>query len=378
MKTRVLAGIDNLITVKNELKGYRVGLATGPSGVDANMRPTVDIIAENFKLTALFGAEHGIRGEAQAGALSGNFRDPTYNVPVYSLYDNVREPTASMLERVDAMLFDMQDVGARFYTYLTTLTAIMRACTKFNKPVYVFDRPNPIGLSRVEGNILDEKFKSFVGECAIPARYGLTIGEYAGYVNSTYNIGCDLTVVPCEGLTRDMYYVDTGLPFVPPSPNIPTPEAAVTYVGTCLFEGTNVSEGRGTTHPFEIIGAPWLKADILVERMKSYRFDGVLFRRAFFRPTFSKYAGEVCEGIQLHITDLKNYQPFEITLRLLDEIRANCIDFKWQNSTVDALFGDDKLRTEYTDRRKIDEFFSSNELKLEDFKEKTKKFHIYS
>jgi len=373
----VQAGIDNLITVKDELASCRVGLVTGPSGVDRFMRPTAEIIAENFQLVSLFGPEHGVRGNAQAGESTSSYRDDELGVQVYSLYGERKAPTREMLDRLDAVLFDMQDVGTRYYTYMWTLCEVMQSCAAAGVPLYVFDRPNPIGLERIEGNILDEEYASFVGKYAIPARYGLTIGEFACYINETKCIGCNLTVVPCEGLDRSMLYGDMGLPFVMPSPNIPTPESALNYVGTCLIEGTNLSEGRGTTHPFDLIGAPWLKSDVLCRQMNSYGFEGVMFRRAYFTPSFSKYAGEVCEGLQLHITDPRHYQPFEVAMRLIDEIRANFRDFKWNEHHIDRLFGDNKFRTEYIGRDRIDAFLSLNDERIEAFRQSIRSYYIY-
>jgi len=377
MNHTVLAGIDNLITVKDRLDGKRLGLVTAPSGVDRRLRSTAEIISETFSLGALFGAEHGLRGEVQAGDATRSYLDSEFGVQVHALFGERIAPTKEMLNRLDAVLFDIQDAGSRYYTYIATLTAVMKSCAKQGIPLFVFDRPNPIGLERIEGSILNEEFSSFVGEYAVPVRYGLTIGEYAGYINSTREIGCDLTVIPCEGLTRSMYYDDTGLPFVMPSPNIPTPETALHYVGTCLFEGTNLSEGRGTTRPFELIGAPWLRAVPLIERLNSYGFGGVMFRRAYFTPTFSKYKGEVCEGIQIHITDRDHYQPFEVALRMIDEIRANFIDFQWNEPHIDRLFGDDKLRTEYIGRGKIDDFLSLNSKRVEEFRDSIREYYIY-
>jgi len=377
MKRTIQAGIDNLITVKDELAGCHVGLVTGPSGVDRNLKPTAEIIAENFQLTALFGPEHGIRGSAQAGESTGSFRDRELGVQVYSLYGERKAPTREMLDRLDVMMFDMQDVGSRYYTYMWTLCEVMQSCADADVPLYVFDRPNPIGLERIEGNMLDEEYSSFVGKYSIPARYGLTIGEFAGYINDVKHIGCNLTVIPCEGLDRSMMYEDMDIPFVAPSPNIPTPEAALNYVGTCLFEGTNLSEGRGTTLPFSLIGAPWLRSEVLCRQLNTYGFEGVLFRKAYFTPTFSKYAGEVCEGIQLHITDPRRYQPFEVAMRIIDEIRMSFHDFKWNEHHIDRLFGDNKFRTEYIGRDRIDAFLSMNEERLEVFRQSIRSYYIY-
>lgn len=376
MKAVVNSGTDNINIIDNELRGSKLGLITGPSGVTKTLQPTAERLNTVYRLTALYSPEHGLRGSEQAGGYDSDHRDPDTGIPVFSLAGDNSYPTEEMLSRIEIMLFDIQDVGARYYTYLYTMTRAMKSCAKYKKPFIVLDRMNPIALNRFEGNILNEQFASFVGEYAVPCRYAMTIGEFARYINGEYKLGCELTVVPCEGLTRELYYDDTDLPFVSPSPNIPTVETAIHYIGTCLFEGTNLSEGRGTTHPFELIGAPWLKSSKLCERMKSYGFDGVIFRRAFFTPTFSKYQGQCCEGLQLHITDRDRYQPFEVALRLIDEIRAEYSEFQ-TTPFIDHIFGDDLLRKKYIGRSSIDDFLTLNENRLSAFRENARKYYLY-
>ncbi|MFA6948556.1 MAG: DUF1343 domain-containing protein [Eubacteriales bacterium] len=376
MKKTVYNGIDNIAAVRGMLSGARIGLITGPTGVDRSLRHTSEIIASLTRLTALFSPEHGIRGENQAGGGDAVHRDPDTGATVYPIYGSVTAPTPDMLDKVDIMLYDMQDVGARFYTYLTTLTRSMQVCAARQIPFIVFDRMNPVSLSRVEGNVLSERFASFVGEYAVPVRYGLTVGEYAIYINEKKHLGCQLTVVPCEGLDRRLYFDDTDLCFVPPSPNIPTVDSAVCYLGTCIFEGTNLSEGRGTTKPFELIGAPWVDSRELTARLSRYRMDGVIFRRAFFTPVYSKYSGERCEGVEIHITDREHFQPVEAGLRLFDELRAICPEMMITQG-IDHLFGDDKLRTEYIGGERIDAFLTYNENRLRSFRDACFEYRLY-
>ncbi|MDZ7547970.1 exo-beta-N-acetylmuramidase NamZ family protein, partial [Clostridium perfringens] len=259
-------------------------------GIDSNFKSSIDVLYENTNLTTLFAAEHGIRGYAQAGDSVGSEVDNITGLPVHSLYGSTKKPTPEMLENVDILAYDMQDVGARFYTYINTLAYAMEACAENDKTFVVFDRPNPIG-GEVQGNLLNTNFSSFVGMYPIVQRYGMTVGEYSKFINEEFNINCKLEVVEMEGWTRDMYYDETGLnTWVMPSPNMPTLTTSIVYTGTCVFEGTNVSEGRGTTRPFELIGAPWIDPMDLSNELNSLGLPGVKFRAASFTPTFSKYS----------------------------------------------------------------------------------------
>lgn len=294
------------------LKGKRIGLVTNMTGVDRDLRSDIDLLAgrDDVQLVALFGPEHGVRGDAQAGAHVGASRDAATGLPVHSLYGEHREPTPEMLRGIDLLLFDIQDVGARFYTYPYTLANVMRAAKRDGIPVWVLDRPNPVGGTKVEGPVLEPAQASFVGMFPIPVRHGMTIGELARLFNGEFGIGADLSVVPMRGWRRTEAEPGGAMPWVPPSPNMPTRDTALVYLGTALLEGTNVSEGRGTTRPFEIVGAPFVDARELAERLDALGLPGVRFRPTSFTPSFSKHEGKACGGVQIHVIDRDAYQPF--------------------------------------------------------------------
>ncbi len=318
-----MAGIEVLLAEPPDLlRGKRIGLITNPTGVDRQLRSDIDLLARHpsLRLVALFGPEHGVRGNAQAGEKVGASRDAATGLPVFSLYGEHREPTPEMLKDVDVLLFDIQDVGARFYTYPYTLAGAMRAAKRAGIPVVVLDRPNPLGGVQVEGPVLEPEYASFVGQFPIPVRHGMTIGELARLFNEAFAIGAELHVVPVKGWHRNEAEPGNKLPWVPPSPNMPTPDTALVYPGTALFEGTNVSEGRGTTRPFETIGAPFINAEKLATHMNALGLPGVRFRPAWFTPTFSKHAGVLCGGVQIHVTDRNAFLPFRTGLALLKAI----------------------------------------------------------
>ena len=303
MKKKVFCGLDSLDLAAPLLRGRRVGLMTNQTGIDSQFRSGIDLIHHSYHLTALFAVEHGIRGDVQAGRHFETQPDPSTGVPVYAVYGDTRRLTSEMLDTFDVFCFDMQDVGARFYTYLYALSLAMEECAKAGKSVIVFDRINPLGGLEVEGTVLSPRFSSYVGLYPLPTRYGLTIGEYARWVRHHLKLDLELTVIPLRGWRRSDLGEDLSIPWVAPSPNCPTFHAASVYPGTCVFEGTNVSEGRGTTLPFEYIGAPWISAPALEKRMAAHDLPGLYFRAAYFTPTFSKYAGQPCQGVQVHITD---------------------------------------------------------------------------
>jgi uncharacterized protein YbbC (DUF1343 family) len=271
------------------LKGKRVGLITNPTGVDRSLKSIVDTFYhnKNIHLTALFGPEHGVRGSEDAGAYVPFYIDKKTHIPVYSLYGETKKPTPEMLKNVDVLVFDIQDVGTRFYTYIYTMAYAMQAAKENHIPFIVLDRPNPLGGTKVEGPVLDPKYSSFVGMYPIALRHGMTVGELAKYFNNEFNIGADLTVVKMKGWKRNEYYDETPLQWVMPSPNMPTLDTALVYPGAALFEGTNVSEGRGTTRPFELIGAPYIDGDVLAQKLNELKLPGVVFRSANFTPTTS-------------------------------------------------------------------------------------------
>ncbi len=297
------------------LAGKRVAAIVNPTSVDSRFRHLADLLyrSATAKLVALFGPEHGVRGEAQYMVPVGEIaRDRHTQVPVHSLYGSTYaslSPTPQQLQGLDALVFDIQDVGSRYYTYVYTMALAMKAAAKAKLPFYVLDRPNPIGGLQVEGNIVGKGFESFVGLFPIPNRHGMTAGELATLFNVEEKIGCDLTVVPCDGWRRSMYFGDTGLPFIAPSPNMPTQDTALVYPGMCQGEGTNVSEGRGTCRPFEQFGAPWLDGAAVAEKLESLKLPGVRFRPIAFTPTFDKFTGQSCEGAFLHVTDRLSFRP---------------------------------------------------------------------
>ncbi len=341
-------GIEVLLHDRLDLiRGKRVGLITNPTGIDRELVSDVDLLAHTpgVQLVALFGPEHGIRGARQAGASVGSDRDPATGLPVYSLYGKTRQPTSAMLQGVDVLVFDIQAVGARFYTYLYTMADAMKAAAAAHIPIVVLDRPNPIGGTTVQGPVLDPKFASFVGEYPIPLRYGMTIGELAQFFNHQFHIGADLAVVEMRGWKRSMYYDDTPLQFVMPSPNMPTETTALVYPGMGLVEGTNVSEGRGTTRPFELVGAPWIDAEKLSRVLNGKHLDGVRFRPVRFTPTFSKYEGKPCNGIQIHVMDRDAFNPVIVGLTVIATIHdLYPREFAFKASDFDRLVGNDWVR----------------------------------
>ena len=346
----------------SRLDGQRVGLLANPASVDAELRHVVDTVAglPGVTLAALFGPQHGFRSDVQDNMVeTDHVRHPVLDIPVYSLYGETREPTAAMLSGLDLLVIDLQDVGTRVYTYIHTMANCLQACATHGVPVVVCDRPNPVGGATVEGAVLKPGFESFVGLFPIPMRHGLTIGELAGLCNETFGLHATLEVLPLDGWRRDMYQDDTGLPWVLPSPNLPTLDSAIVYPGMVLLEGTNLSEGRGTTRPFELVGAPWLDAHELADALNGLRLSGVHFRPTEFQPTFQKHAGQTCGGCQVHVVDRVAFQPIVTTIALLQTCRRLAPDrFQWREPPyeyetvippVDILYGSDQLRRQLDD-----------------------------
>lgn len=344
---QTVAGLEVLLAERQALiAGKRVGLITNHTGVDRQMNHAIDLIGNvpGARLTALFAPEHGIRGVVQAGGKVADTVDERSGVKVYSLYGAVRRPTPEMLAEVDVLVYDIQDVGARFYTFISTMGEGMDAAAEKGIPFIVLDRPNPLADLRVEGRVMDMNYKSFVGAYPIPARFGMTPGELAGFYRDRMEKKVDLEVVKMNNWKRSLWYDQTGLAWIPPSPNIPTLTAAIVYPGICLIEGTNVSEGRGTTTPFEIIGAPWIDGCELADELRKANLPGILFRPAGFTPTFSKYQGEVCQGVQLHVVDRDRFEAVRTALHLLRAIRQLWPDkFQWRGS-LDRLSGSADVR----------------------------------
>jgi uncharacterized protein YbbC (DUF1343 family) len=354
----VQLGIDHLLGRDRQLvAGRRIGVVCNPASIDGAFRHTADLLAADEEVTvaALFGPQHGFRSDLQDNMIeTPHAHDARRRVPIYSLYSETREPTAEMLAGLDALVVDLQDVGTRVYTYIYTMANCMRAAARHGVRVIVCDRPNPIGGEAIEGTLLQPSCASFVGQFPIPLRHGMTIGELARLFNDDFGLGCDLAVVPLEGWRRSMYHDETGLPWVIPSPNLPTLDSAIVYPGAVLFEGTKLSEGRGTTRPFELVGAPWIDGDRLAAAMNEKGLAGVHFRPVFFEPTFQKHARQTCGGCQIHVTDRRAFRPVRAAIELLAEFRRQAPDrFAWRQppyeyehdkEPIDILYGSDRLR----------------------------------
>ncbi len=353
----VTLGSTRLIA-SGRLRGLRVGVVANPASVDPHFVHVVDRVraADGVTLGAIFGPQHGFRSDLQDNMIeSPHGHDDTRRVPVYSLYSETREPTAQMLAGLDALVVDLQDIGARIYTFVYTMANCLIAGRKHGVPVIVCDRPNPIGGLEVEGALLTAGFESFVGQFAIPMRHGMTIGELARLFNEHFGIGADLEVVTMDGWRRADYGDDAGVPWIMPSPNMPTLDTAVVYPGTVLLEGTMASEGRGTTRPFEVVGAPWVHAEAFADRLNAHALPGVVFRPVVFEPTFQKHHGVTCGGCQMHVTDRRAFPSVAAGVAVIEELRrANPTSFAWRPPPyeyehrlmpIDILAGNGALRT---------------------------------
>ena len=295
------------------LRGARVGLICNQASVDHSYRHAADLIHEHpdIQLRALFGPQHGIRGDVQDNMIeTGHGVDRKTGLPVHSLYSETREPTDAMLDDIDVLVFDMQDVGCRIYTFVYTLANCMRAARRLGKKVVVCDRPNPINGVSIAGNILEPEYASFVGQFPLPTRHGMTVAELGRMFNEHFQLGCDLEVIPMRGWKREHWHDDTDAPWVLPSPNMPTLDSATVFPGTVHFEGTQISEGRGTTRPFELIGAPYINPDAYADQLNALGMPGVFFRSCVFQPTFQKHGGVSCGGVQIHVLDRNSFEPW--------------------------------------------------------------------
>ncbi len=348
---------SEILLASSRLNGLRVGVLANPASVDHEFRHIADLLAASpdFKLTAIFGPQHGFRSDLQDNMIeTPHVKDPKHGVPIFSLYSETREPTPEMLDLIEVLVIDIQDVGARIYTFIYTMANCLRAASRAGIPVIVCDRPNPIGGVAVEGPMLKPGYESFVGQFPIPMRHGMTVAELARLFNEAHGIGAALETVPMQGWSREMYFDETGLPWVMPSPNMPTLDTAIVYPGTVLFEGTMLSEGRGTTRPFELIGAPWLDGEQLAARMNAVGLGGVHFRPAIFEPTFQKHARETCGGCQIHVTARQSFVLVKAGVSLLRECYGLAPkQFKWRDPPyeyehdkmpIDILAGSPQLR----------------------------------
>ena len=348
-------GLESLLAQHTLLIDQRVGLVCNQASVTGELVHSIDALRESgCDLRVIFAPEHGIDGDVQAQDDVNENHQTHHGLQVRSLYGPRLSPEAQSLEEIDSLVFDLQDVGARYYTFVWTMLLSMRACAEARIAMVVLDRPNPIGGEALEGNLLDPQFASFVGMHAIPARHGMTVAELALLFNSQLDIGCDLHPIKMRGWQRGMFFDQTGLPWVMPSPNMPTLDTAMVYPGMCLLEGTNVSEGRGTTKPFEMFGAPFIDSSALVKRLDTMSLPGVRFRACSFRPTFDKFAGKLCHGAQIHVLDRGIFKPYLTGLAVISAIRELCgHDFAWREPPyefetkrlpIDILTGTDSVR----------------------------------
>jgi uncharacterized protein YbbC (DUF1343 family) len=348
---RLLDGPDRKL-----IAGQRIGLVCNPASIDSRIVHASDrLAAGDWTLAALFGPQHGFRSDLQENMIeSPHAKDAKRRVPVHSLYSETREPTGEMLADIDVLVIDLQDVGTRIYTYIYTMANCLRAARKHGVRVVVCDRPNPINGEDIEGAMLDPDYASFVGQFPIPMRHGLTIGEAARLFNDHFGLNAAVDVVPMDGWRRAMYFDDTGLPWVLPSPNIPTLDTAIVYPGGVLFEGTTLSEGRGTTRPFEIIGAPWIDGERFADAMNRRKLPGVYFRPVVFEPTFHKHAHQTCGGCQVHVTDRAAYRSLRVAVDMLEECHKEApgevlwrdppYEYETVKPPIDILYGTDRLR----------------------------------
>lgn len=388
----VIPGIEVLIENPKPIQGKTIGLVTHQSAVTRDLRHSMSLLqaGRGWKLTQLFGPEHGIWGEEQDMAHVEDSRDPLTGLPVHSLYGASREkliPPKELIEPLDAIVIDLQDIGSRYYTFIYTMGLTMRAAAPLGTEVIVLDRPNPIDGVHLEGNMREEGYESFVGLFPLPTRHGMTAGELARYFNQKFDLNCNLTVVPMKGWDRSMWWGDTGLPWVIPSPNMPTVFTATVYPGMCLIEGTNLSEGRGTTHPFEFFGAPWLDSFKLAESLNRLELPGVRFRPHYFLPTFQKHAGKVCGGVELHITDRNVFEPYRTGLWCIKiahdldpenfDWRREPYEFEADRLAIDLLAGTNRFRKIVEDGGDLDAWVRDWEDDLRGFARTRSEFLLY-
>lgn len=342
-RSKIKLGLEKLLEERIDLiKGVRVGLICNQASVDHGFRHAADILHAHpdVQLTALFGPQHGIRGDVQDNMIETEHTvDAETGLPIHSLYSETREPTEAMLQDVDVLVFDMQDVGCRIYTFAYTMANSMIAAKRFGKRVIVCDRPNPINGVQVAGNVLEPEQASFVGQYATPTRHGMTLGELARLFNDHFGIGCDLQVVTMDGWGRSHWLDQTDTPWVMPSPNIPTPDSATVFPGTVHFEGTQLSEGRGTTRPFELIGAPYIDPELYARKLNDLNLPGVYFRSCIFRPTFQKHGGVSCGGVQIHVLNRDDFEPVVAGLHMVKvayDLYSD--DFRWKEPPYEYVY----------------------------------------
>ena len=379
-----MTGLDRVDLYKEVFEGRRLGIITNHTAYDRDGKFIVDVF-KNMKgvtITALLSPEHGLWGTAPDGKKIDNQTHPVYNLPVYSLYGKTRKPTSDMLRNIDVLIFDIQDIGARFYTYIYTMSLAMEAAAENGKTFVVLDRPNPINGKSVQGNILEPVLASFVGLYPIPVRHGMTAGELAKMFNGqgwlAGHVKAELIVIPMEGWRRRMWYDRTHLRFIKPSPNMPDLETAAVYPGLCLLEGTNVSEARGTTMPFRQFGAPWIDSKLLAERLNALNLPAMRFEPVSFTPTSSKYKGRECHGVRILVTDRDRLTPYSSGVRIVNEICRMYPDrLEWKTAHFDRLCGTSKIRNAIAGRSSLDVLQNKWQAELESFLEIRARHLIY-
>lgn len=388
----VITGLERVLADPGLLSGFgTLGLLYNQASVNRAYRPAPDLIHEAFpgRLVALFGPQHGVAGTEQDNMKETDHSvRPRLEIPVYSLYSEHRRPDPAWLAKVDTVLVDIQDVGTRVYTFATTVLYLMEACCRHGKRVVILERPNPINGIDLEGNLLDPQYASFVGPFPIPMRHGLTLGELMLLYNTEFGIECDLTVIPMSGWNRSSYYEDTGLPWVLPSPNMPLVETAVVYPGQVILEGTNLSEGRGTTRPFELFGAPYIRTDLLAAAVEKETLAGAVLREVDFRPTFNKWSDALCHGFQIHVVRRGVFQPFRATLGIISAVlREYPNDFRWSDPPyeyeedklpVDVILGNPQVRRDLEEGRSVLDLERSWQHDLDRFSRTRSRYLLYS
>jgi uncharacterized protein YbbC (DUF1343 family) len=380
----IKTGLDRVGEFRQVFEGKRLGIVTNHTAYDSQGRFIVDVLqrVSGGKVVALFSPEHGLWGKDQAGEKVDSQTDPVYHLPVRSLYGQTRKPTPEMLRDIDVLIFDIQDVGARFYTYIYTMSLAMEATAQNGKKFVVLDRPNPINGVCVEGNVLEPAQASFVGLYPIPVRQGMTVGELARMFNEqgwlAGGVRADLLVIPMEGWRRAMWYDQTGLRFIKPSPNMPDLETAAIYPGLCLLEGTNVSEGRGTQTPFREFGAPWINSEDLAARLNKLNLPGVRFEPAKFTPTSSKYQGQQCHGVRIVVTDRDRLESYYTGVKIIDTIaRMYPRNLEWKAAHFDRLCGTSTIRDGLMSERSVDELRNKWQPGLQSFLKIRDKYLLY-
>jgi uncharacterized protein YbbC (DUF1343 family) len=386
----MLLGIDN-IRAKGfrPLRGARIGVFTNIASCDAHLQPTIEVLCrqKKFRVALLFTPEHGLHGALQDQKQSRDFYDRQHKLWVYSLYGKRLVPDEKILNRIDAVLIDIQDVGTRYYTFVWSAVLMMQQMARLKKRVIITDRPNPLNGVSVQGPVLDEKYSSFVGLFPIPIRHGLTIAELCHFIATEFAIKTELTIIAMKGWRRRYYYSDTKLQWTMPSPNMPTFATASVYPGMCLLEGTNISEGRGTTRPFELFGAPWIDPFRLVQTLKKRAISGAAFRPTYFMPTFHKYRGIMCGGAHLYITNKKRFNPVSAGLQIIKTVRdlyprrfawrQPPYEFEKKRMPFDILIGNSWIRTAIEHGASIAELERRWQSDLQAFKKKRKKYLLY-